>query len=552
MAHHKSLEYFAHLENSPTYHDLKTHPIVYMCAEYALSADLEIYAGGLGVLAADTMMEARDRNFPMIGLGLMYQTGYRNNLPTQIPGHMKPVFDKSGEPLVISIPVSDDVVSCKVWKWELNTAPIYFLDTRVPLNSPEHVEILDRLYADDKEKRMKQQMILGIGGRRLIEALGIEPTMYHLNEGHSAFLSIDLIAKEMKDKQISFGDACVEAKQKIVFTNHTLVMAGNEIYPIDLVSLIFKKYSLDSGIPNHEIVSLGQIPESKQFSMTELSFRMACRVNTVSQLHQKKAEEIWTHMKTIRITNGIHIPRWDYIHVRDNSMAEILAAHRVRKRILLELVKSVSGFEWSDEDLILGWARRIVPYKRPLSIFEDNKTFKEICDKSSCNVRFVFSGLPHLSDTEGVKLTETLKHFIETDLHGRAVYIPSYSIQSASQIISGSDVWLNTPIVGYEACGTSGMKAALNGVLQCSTRDGWIYEVNLNDIGWELEDTHVAESFYAVLENSIIPSFQDRKKVNGEWVQKMKASRTLIENEHSATRMLEEYGKELYLIPIRV
>lgn len=519
-----------------------------MCAEYALSADLEIYAGGLGVLAADIMMESHDRNFPMIGIGLMYQIGYRNHLPIQIPAHMKPVLKESGEPLVISFPVSDDTVSCKVWKWELHTVPIYFLDTRIHVNSPEHVAILDRLYTDDKEKRMKQQMILGIGGRRLVEALGIEPTMYHLNEGHSAFLSIDLIAKEMKDKHISFGDACIEAKQKIVFTNHTLVMAGNEIYPIDLVSLLFKKYSLDSGIPNHEIVSLGQIPESKQFSMTELSFRMACRVNMVSQLHQQKAQEIWNHIKTISITNGIHIPRWNYIRMRDNSSDEFLVAHGVRKRILLELVQSISGFEWSDEDLIVGWARRIVPYKRPLSIFDDIKAFKEICDKSGCNVRFVFSGLPHLSDIEGVKLTETLKHYNETDIHGRAVYVPSYSIQSASKIISGSDVWLNTPIVGYEACGTSGMKAALNGVLQCSTKDGWTYEVNLTDIGWELDDMHVSESFCDVLEHDIIPSFQGRKKKNAEWVQKMKASHTLIENDYSATRMLMEYSEKLYKI----
>lgn len=522
--------------------------VVYVCAEYALDPAVSIYAGGLGVLAGDIMREAFELHVPMIGIGLLYQTGYRDDVPIPIPPHLEAVKSESGEPLIIAVPIDNVTVTAKVWKWEKNTVPIYLLDTRTNSNSPEDIAILDRLYSDDKEKRIKQQMILGIGARRLVEKLNLDPKVYHLNEGHSAFLAIDLIAQEMKKNTYSFEEACHLAKQKLVFTNHTLVMAGNEVYPLSLVSYLFKKYALETGISNAHIISLGQIPQSQEFSMTELSLKMTCRANTVSKLHQIQAEKIWTQYKPVQITNGISLSRWDMLDGVNDSENDVLTRHEKQKQDLLDFIEQSSGFKWNTNDLLIGWARRIVSYKQPLEIFTDVENLLNIVSSSDQIVRFVFSGLPHRSDATGVLLLAQLKQLFARELKGHAVYLDSYSLKIGQLLTAGTDVWLNTPIIGYEACGTSGMKASLNGALSCSTRDGWMYEVDLEKMGWELDGKNLSKSFCKLLKEKIIPEYSQRTDPDSVWKQKMRYSRKIILENYSATRMLNEYISNLYKI----
>lgn len=556
-------KWFKEFRSTPAYKRFKRRPVAYFCAEYGLAEEARIYAGGLGILAGDVVREADDQDLPLIAVGLYYHQGYICNTK-EVEGRVVEmceathpetagfylVNDKGGNPLKISIPIHDHDVAAQVWEWHDKGITLYVLDTDLMENTPADRMITSHLYAGDKETRLKQEMVLGIGGLRLLEALGIHPALYHLNEGHSAFLGVELIRHEMEERGIDFHESIQFARRRIVLTNHTLVAAGNEVFSNDLVDLMFTKYAQDLAIPVHEIVRLGLVQESSVFSMTMLALRMAGVVNAVSELHSDKAREIWADHPMVAVTNGVHMPTWDMVELNSKlRKGAVWKAHQGRKAELLDHIRENTGQEWGEDELLIGWARRIVKYKRPLAAIEDVKRFAAIARRSGRPVRFVYAGKPHPSDDVGQETLRTIRRLADKELKGLITYLPGYDISLAKLMISGCDVWLNTPVVGFEACGTSGMKAALNGVLPCSTRDGWVHEADLFRVGWLLDDSHVTENFLDILEHDIAPMYYDRDEggVPVQWEEHMRNARDMATNQFSATKMLRKYIQLMYL-----
>lgn len=502
-------------------------PIAYFCAEYALDPDLPTYAGGLGILAGDYLRETASQNFPMVGVGLFYDF---NN-----PFKLDAALDAQGHPLLVDVPIQDKQIKVQVFVFMVGPNPVYLLNTNVNENSPVDRQITSKLYIADKEVRLKQELVLGLGGLRALEALKINPSVYHLNEGHSAFLVLELIRHEMQKRQIGFEEAIAIAKNQIVLTNHTLVAAGREVYNQDLVALMLAGYAEDLGVPVSEVVKLGLVPESSSFSMTIFSLHLAGKINAVSKIHAKYAANVWPNHPMIAITNGIHIGTWDT--VKD------LSRHLVCKQNLLQYIKQETGVDWKPEHLLLGWARRFVEYKRPLAILDNLQWFKNIAKNIQYPVKIVFSGELPADDERGNFLHQKLADLIKNEIGDCAVFLPHYYMNLGKILVAGCDVWLNTPVVGFEACGTSGMKAALNGALPCSTKDGWIAEVDLNKIGWVLDNDHLSEDILNVLEKEIVPMYYQQP---AEWQEYMCRARNLILKDFSTTRMLQEYRDKLY------
>lgn len=502
-------------------------PVAYFCAEYALDPNLPIYAGGLGVLAGDYLREAADQNFPIVGVGLFYN--YNNTAKLDL------VTDSLGNTLHVETPIQDRKVYAQVFRYMVGSNPVYLLDTNISENDPADRQITYKIYPEDRETRLKQAIVLGIGGLRALEALRIHPCLYHLNEGHSALLSLELIRHEIQERGIDFKEAVMIARKRIVFTNHTLVVTGHDTYGVDLVTLALTGYAQELGVPVSEVVKLGLVEESPIFSMTMLSLRMADSVNAVSKLHAQIAADIWADHPMIPITNGIHLGTWDKVKDVNN--------HHVCKKELLKLIQDTTDVKWEPNQLLLGWARRFVEYKHPLAILENLQRFMNIAHNSQFPVKLVFSGQPHESDANGRELLQKLKNLILNRIGDSVVYLPDYTLETARILTSGCDVWLNTPLVGFEACGTSGMKAALNGVLPVTTRDGWVDEVDLYKVGWILDSNHLGEKILDVLEYEVVPMYYEKPK---EWQELMKNARNLIIDRFSTTRMLKQYQKELY------
>lgn len=526
-------------------------PMAYFCAEYALDSELPLYAGGLGVLAGDYVREAGDRGIPLVAVGIYYAKGFthkelspegrvvdlHNEKSPEEAGLMAVKNDK-GEVVQVSVPMGENEVRVRAWVWEYKTAKVYLLDTRVEGNSEQDQHIADSLYATDKEIRIKQEMVLGIGGLRMLFALGIHPAIYHFNEGHCAFLIYELIHHEMVGHGMDFEKARERVKQRVLFTNHTLLPAGNDVFSNDLVALQLAHYGQEISIPVKQLVDLGLVQQSSSFSMTMLAMRAAGKINAVSKLHAKKAKEIWTDHPMQAITNGIHIPTWD--RIGENGM---WSAHKENKRELIKIIEEQTGTIWDENTILLGWARRIVQYKRPLALVERLKQFSEMARDSERGVHVVFAGVSHPSDDDGQEILEELQYRLASDLKGVAVYLPHYNLDLSRSMVSGCDVWINTPVVGFEACGTSGMKAALNGVLPMSTRDGWVDEVEMFGVGWILPDTDLTDQMLEILETQILPLYYQRNKdgVPRDWVKMMQNARNLIMNEFSMTRALRQY-----------
>ena len=430
-----------------------------------------------------------------------------------------------------------------------------------------------------------------MGGLRFLEALGIHPSIYHLNEGHSAFLALEIIRHEMTERMIGFDHALDLARRHVVFTNHTLVPAGQDVFSNDLVAANLIKYAEELAIPIDRLVSLGLVQESSLFSMTMLSLRLAGKINAVSQLHARKAAEIWRDHPMEGITNGIHVVTWDKIanssehseHSENQNIgksdnqkvgnekplnlrhsenltlrsseysefSDIWQAHQHNKQLLLDKIRQTTGQSWPDDCLLLGWSRRFVGYKRPLSLFFDPVRLKTICTHPGRPVRLIISGNAHPGDAEGEKLLDHLVRSLLSEagqetpgLRDIVAYLPNYGFDLAQLLTSGCDVWLNTPVVGFEACGTSGMKAALNGVLPISTKDGWMAEIDPLGIGWIIDSDKVSDSLYQTLEHQVIPLYFDHRQ---EWIKNMASARQLILKHFTTARVLKEYTERLYL-----
>ncbi|MEK7228347.1 MAG: glycogen/starch/alpha-glucan phosphorylase, partial [Patescibacteria group bacterium] len=397
------------------------------------------------------------------------------------------------------------------------------------------------------ELRLKEEILLGIGGFRFLRhLLGLHPSVYHLNEGHSAFLALELVHHEMIHQKVDFATASEFASRHILFTNHTLVPAGQEIFMIESVSEALAGYAKEIEVPIRDIVNMGISDETKLFSMTTFSFRFSAIANSVSRIHNEKAALLWPKNKMDNITNGIYIPRWDKVLDKEN----IWTKHQENKRKLLEYIKKNTGVVWSEDTLLFGWGRRLVPYKQPLAFVQEVERFLSLAKDSNRPFRIVFSGPTSENITN--ELAIILKTYINEKLGDVAVFLPHFNIEIASLMIAGCDVWLNTPIVGREACGTSTMKAALNGVLPLSTKDGWIAEVDLRECGWVVNNSeNLSVELLDITEKQIVPLYYEHlsNPEGSTWLSYMRNARSLIEKQFSTFRVLKEYTDKCY-IPI--
>ncbi|HVF69331.1 MAG TPA: alpha-glucan family phosphorylase [Xanthomonadales bacterium] len=541
--------WFEQFRNSEHMELLQKKPIAYFSVEYALSDLVPTYAGGLGILAGDYVRELADQKIPSVAVGLYYQSKYgtldapraqQSVMPFSPEDQgLTPLLDENQKPLLVKVPIQDHDVFVKAWVWQKNSIPVYLLDTDVEENSHVDRQIVYQLYDADKETRLKQEMVLGIGGFRILEKLNIQPSIYHMNEGHSAMLYLEIIRHEMHKRKIGFKEAMVHSAHHVVFTNHTLVASGNETFSNELFTFLVSRYASELEVPLLDILELGTIQESNSFSMSLISFKLAGRINAVSALHAKEAVKSWSEYKFDYVTNGIHLPSWDKA-----ADGDLITAHTGNKKALLEHIKKQTGKSWGENELLIGWARRMVRYKRPMSILGDIQRLKSLtsADKS---IRIVMGGIAHQSDDDGREMVNQIKEIMQKELPDSAVFLNDYNSTLAVLLTSGCDIWLNTPVIGSEACGTSGMKASLNGTLTMSTKDGWIYEVNTTEIGFDIDSESIEKSILDVLEHNILPLYYTNDK--SKWEALMRNSRNLILEKFSATRMLKEYMEKLYL-----
>ncbi len=556
----------------PQFKCLYQNPIAYFSAEYALDGNLPIYSGGLGVLSGDTIREASEFGLPFIGVGLMYKHGFftqriENN--TQIekdidfdPSNagMSLLLDADGNIFKQSIPIDNRHVFFQAWEYRVGGVTMFFLDTDVDENNDYDRGITSKLYGGNKETRILQEIILGIGGEKTLFSRGIYPSLYHLNEGHSSFAILGIIHHMMKLKSLSFEESYNQVKERIVFTNHTLVSAGNDIFEVDLVRKLLADYANEVNIPVDKFISLGLYDGS--FAMTIFAMNIAKKTNAVSKLHAVKAKDLWPDKELIAITNGVNVTQWQMedlrarlyvISIEKNIPIEIAATylqgkelelmHLRAKELLLKEIGLITGKILNSNALTICWSRRFAEYKRPELIFYDIERLKKICFNSEYPVNIVFAGKAHPSDSIGKELIHNVYKIIDDNFSNRAVFIPNYSIPISSLLVQGSDVWLNTPIRGLEACGTSGMKASLNGVLQLTVKDGWSDEVDWNGLGWEIDDKNPI-SVYERIEKEVVPMFFERKD---EWMSMAKKTIVMSMSNFTTRRMLRDYLLKSYI-----
>ncbi len=528
--------------------------VAYFCMEYGLDNRFKAYAGGLGILAGDYMKGAKDYNYPIIGIGIKWKQGYTDQLidedgepyDTYHNYHYDDIMEDTG--MTVSIEIRRRTVVCKVWKLEqFGNAPLYLLDTDVAGNTDSW--ITGQLYGWFGEERIAQEMVLGVGGVRLLRNLGMEVDLYHFNEGHALFAGFELMREKMEDGA-TFEEAWEKSRQQIVFTTHTPVIQGNESHPLE--RLIYM--GADMGMSRSELRTLGGDP----FNMTVAALRLSRKSNAVAQLHGKTANQMWKHIqdrsKIIPITNAIHRPTWVDQAMLDAAKRgeDLWEPHMKNKRNFIDFVEKRTGIRLAEDRLLIGFARRAVPYKRSDLIFTDPEVIDPLLKERK--IQLVFSGRAHPLDDNGKAIVANLVDMMEKYPQS-VVFLENYDMEIGRHITRGCDVWLNNPRRPKEASGTSGMKSAMNGVLNLSILDGWWPEACQHGVnGWqfgdgfetddvEKQDAHDLEALYDVLLNEVIPTYyQDRQK----WLDMMKNSIQSTRDYFGVKRMLEEYYELLY------
>jgi starch phosphorylase len=561
--------------------------IAYFSAEFALHQSLPIYAGGLGVLAGDHCKEAADLGLPFVGIGFMYPQGYFRQRMTN-DGWQEERYEKiswtdapieaaltpDGRPCITAVPLGDRTVLAAVWRVRLGRVKLLLLDTDLAENAPWDRALSARLYGGDRETRIQQEIILGIGGVRALRAMGITPTVWHLNEGHAAFVALQRI-REIVETGRSFDDALEEVKRSTVFTTHTPVPAGHDAFPFHLVEKHLAGTWGEIGQHRQSFLALGEYDNGggSQFNMTALALRTSAYVNGVSALHGEVTRTMWRPMwpdtpadrlPVRSITNGVHVPTWMaspvfamldhhfgpgwldqvdstelWARLNDIPDAEIwnmrqalrseffsFIRERMRSRFTEEQVAQSrivsAGAMLDPAALTLGYARRFTAYKRPELIFHDPDRLARILNKIDRPVQIVFAGKAHPADEPAKhQLQRVFKHALDPMFGGRLAFIDDYDLHVAHYLVQGCDVWLNNPRKPLEASGTSGMKASLNGVPHLSIGDGWWAEGFNGRNGWLIDgqsnpDDHAAtdaadaHALYDLLEQEVVPAFYDR------------------------------------------
>jgi glycogen phosphorylase len=530
--------------------------VAYFCMEYALQSDFKTYAGGLGILAGDYLKGAKDHKFPIIGIGIKWKQGYTDQRITPegkaldtYPIYQYPFLKETG--VTVSVTIRKREVKCKVWLCDkFRNAPLYLLDTDVPGN--EDGWISGQLYGWFGEERIAQEMVLGIGGVRALRALKIPVDVYHFNEGHALFAGFELVREKVKSGK-SFEAALAASKQQIVFTTHTPVVQGNESHYLDRLMYM----GADNGVFNkQQLKQLGGSP----FNMTVGALRLSRKSNAVAQLHAVTANKMWEKVKDraeiVGITNAIHLPTWvdnRIIGAAKNSTNEIWKLHQENKKQLLRNIYERTGVRLKQDSLLIGFSRRAVPYKRSDFIFSDRSKVDTLF--KSGKLQIVFSGKAHPLDDGGKQIVANIVALTKK-YPKSVVFLENYDMNIGSMLVRGSDVWLNNPRRPQEASGTSGMKAAMNGVLNLSILDGWWPEACQHGRnGWQIGDgyenksekkldAHDQKALYKVLLNEVLPTYYEDKN---QWIDMMKQSVLTTHKAFAVKRMLEEYYEKLYI-----
>jgi starch phosphorylase len=528
--------------------------IAYFSAEFGISECVPIYSGGLGILAGDHLKSASDLGIPLVGVGLLYQQGYfrqylnmdgwQQELYPENDFYTMPLTnmtDDQGKPLAVGVELPGRTVYACIWHVQVGRVSLYLLDTNIPLNQRTDQDITDQLYVGDRERRIQQEIILGIGGVRALQALGLSPSVCHMNEGHSAFLALERCRQMMETHALTFAEAATITSVGNVFTTHTPVTAGNEYFALDLVEKYFQVYRGKLGLSKEEFLALGQTDpadKTEEFCMTVLALRLSACANGVSRLHGEVARRMWQNVwpdvpegevPISSITNGVHAsswvsndmaglydrylgPRWRlapgdlriWNRVHEIPAEELWRTHErrrerlvafARRRLAVQLERrgappseiEEASEALDPEALTVGFARRFATYKRATLLLHDPERFKALLLHPERPIQFIFAGKAHPLDSPGKEFIRALIHFArESGCRGRIVFIEDYDMVVARYLVQGVDVWLNTPRRPQEASGTSGMKAAMNGALNLSILDGWWAEAYRYNIGWAI------------------------------------------------------------------
>ena len=621
-----------HMERSPWHQrhhkEAGDFKIAYFSAEFGITESLQIYSGGLGCLAGDHLKSAAELGLPLYGVGLLYRHGYFQqylnaegwqqeyypdldfaNLP------LTRINDGHGKPLRVQVDLPGRVLSIGVWRAQVGKVELYLLDTNVPENDAADRGITGQLYGGDMELRIKQEIVLGIGGIRALRAIGIEPDVCHMNEGHSAFLALERIRTLIEKHNVRFDDARQAAAAGNLFTTHTPVPAGIDRFPPEMIQRYFRHYHDSLRLDMEGFLALGRenvFNKNEFFSMAVLAIRTSDWCNGVSKLHGEVSRNMWNgiwpgvpepEVPITHVTNGVHARTWlssDLIYLFDRYLGaswqfnpadqtmwknvmdlpdeELWRVHERRRQKLIiwtrrrlkaqleargavpsEVQKSMDAID--PNALTIGFARRFATYKRANLLFRDAKRITKMLANTDRPIQFLIAGKSHPADGGGKDLIRQIVHFARDSQAGhKVVFIENYDMHVARYLVQGCDVWLNNPRRGMEASGTSGMKASLNGVLNCSILDGWWDEAFETSVGWaigrgetyanpELQDDIESASLYDLIEQQIIPTFYNRDKsgVPRQWVSMMKRCIAVLAPMFNTNRMVQEYTENLYL-----
>jgi glycogen phosphorylase len=600
--------------------------IAYFSMEYGLLDCMQIYSGGLGILSGDHLKSASDAELPLVGVGLLYQKGYlqqslnqdgwqqeRNPTNDFYTLPVRPVETFDGKDLVVTVNLPRGPVAIKVWHIDVGRVKLYLLDTNIPENErPEDRDITDQLYGGDIHTRIRQELVLGIGGLRALKAAGIAPTVFHMNEGHSAFLAVERIRLLMAEQGLTFDEALHASRTNNVFTTHTSVPAGIDLFDAGVIYDYFSDYCRESGINFDQLLGLGRsnpYDHQERFSMAIAAMKTSSFRNAVSRLHRQVSQEMWQELwpklpvwevPITSITNGVHLPTWisaDLAAIYDQFLQpdwreqhhdpklweqikeipdqELWDAHKRRKRRLIAFVRerAVAAAvnrkapsaevrrmnEILDPDAFtIGFARRFATYKRATLLFRDIARLKKILTNSKMPVQIVIAGKAHPKDHPGKMLIrEIVQLSRDPELANHIVFVEDYGLMVGRELVQGVDLWLNNPRRGEEACGTSGMKAAINGTLNLSILDGWFDEAYEHCGGWAIGDRETysedqdeihARAIYSILENEIVPMYYQTRDedVPHEWMRRVKQSLSHVSPYFNCQRMVNDYMQQLY------
>jgi starch phosphorylase len=601
--------------------------VAYFCAEFGFHESLPIYSGGLGILAGDYCKTASDMRIPFVAVGLLYRQGYfQQSIDNEGDQHalntdsefgdlpVTAVLREDGSELHVAAELADGDVGIKVWRARVGRVSLYLLDTDLESNTPEGREIAHRLYGGDRKTRIEQEIVLGVGGARALNALGLKPTLWHINEGHAAFLVLERIRALMREG-LDFAGALEATAASTVFTTHTAVAAGHDHFSEEMIARYFQRYCRESGLRADDLLALGRMPGNGEFNMTALAVRGSRFQNGVSRVHggvsARILGELWPQVPpeenpVAHVTNGVHIPtflapEWSDLfdhhlgtgwHERlsDPAVLEPIATvpeqafwnvrrhlktqmlHLIRYRVREQHFRNHGNESHLDrllkladpanpDVLTIGFGRRFATYKRATLLFENIDWLRRIVSDPQRPVLFLFAGKAHPADQPAKDLLKRVVHVAsQPEFEGKILFVEGYDLRLARRMVSGVDVWLNNPVYPLEACGTSGMKAGINGVINLSVLDGWWEEGYRGDNGWavkpasqkldhERRNREECRSLFELLQDRVIPLYYKRggDGLPSEWIGLAKRSMASLLPRFNTDRMLGEYLAKFYV-----